>query len=46
MGARMIAQGNNVYVSRIDIDKNTGQKQKYYLEKVMIMNKHSRKISK
>jgi hypothetical protein len=27
IGARMVAQGNNVYISWIDIDKDTGQKQ-------------------
>jgi len=32
LGARMIAQGNNVYVSWIDIDKNTGQKQVLFRE--------------
>jgi len=32
VGARMIAQGNNVYVSWIDIDKNTEQKQVLFRE--------------
>jgi hypothetical protein len=27
IGARMAAEGNNVYIAWIDIDKNTGQKQ-------------------
>ena len=27
VGARIVTQGNNVYLSWIDIDKNTGQKQ-------------------
>ncbi|HEX9317554.1 MAG TPA: hypothetical protein VF884_01330 [Nitrososphaeraceae archaeon] len=27
VGARMAAEGNNVYIAWIDIDKNTGQKQ-------------------
>jgi hypothetical protein len=32
LGARMIAQGNTVYLSWIDIDKNTGQKQVLFRE--------------
>ncbi len=27
IGARMATEGNNVYISWVDIDKNTGQKQ-------------------
>jgi len=32
VGARMIAQGNSVYLSWINIDKNTGQKQVLFRE--------------